>query len=239
MKKIFIVLLAVCLSVSFFALPAFAADSVEIVEENVENGVIDDGGEVIAPPIEESPTDEDFEPSEEDTNEAFYSAWIDKITDSTMWINLSTNVLAALATIIFVMSTLGKIKGGLNDLLHGKVTADQMKLIAKEAFEEAIKELREATERVCKREEELAEAVNILMSALAVFMLNTKINSCAKAEIMNMLNGIHKLGANVAETVQAANAAIEKARESEEKISTPALDAVCEAAEKASVMQLG
>lgn len=239
MKKITLLLTAVMLAFSLFMIPVYAsatdtAAPPEISQDNTE----ENGEAVTLPPESESSTETEKTPSEEEENKAFYSEWIDKITDSTMWINLATNVLSALAIIIAVLSSIGKVKGGLKDLLHGKVTAEQMKKIATEAVADAVKELREATERATAKSEELEKAVNLFLSVTAVFVLNTKINTCAKNEIINMINGLHESGATVAATVEAATAAIEEARAAEDKPVTPALDAVCAAAEK-DIMRLG
>ena len=67
-----------------------------------------------------------------------------------------------------------------------------------------------------------------LQTALSLFIMNSKINQNAKNEIMKYLNGITEFQGNVAEVVEQVQDEIKELDEAEEKVETPALDAIVE-----------
>ena len=218
MKKIFYLVFALALILSIFTVTTFAI-SPETPENLPSDELTGIGG-----------TDDRSDTVNDVQNEKFYSEWIDKITDSTMWINIGATLAGMISVIAFVKSRLDKIRGNIGALLNGQVSKDTIKHLIDEAVSGAIAEYNASYEDMKANLEAQRESERTIISVLAVFITNAKISAHAKAEIMSMLTGAKTTLGSVEETVAAANAAIEEAKAAEEKVDTPALDAVMSAA---------
>lgn len=222
MKKIFKITIFVALICAILCIPAFAtnaentdtpADAPEdtsTVVENTDGSVIEGGDTQTAEEVEK-----------------FYSGWIDKITDATMWANLLTTLIGMLTVIGFVKSKLGSVGNNVGSLLKGQVSKETIKEIIKEQIESAFNLYAEELTRVKSQLAEQTAKEDKLLSMFAIFMANAKINPYAKAEIMGIITGTKDKITTLEETVAAANEAIAAAIAAEEKVDTPSLDAIC------------
>ena len=219
MKKLFFVLCSVSL---IFALCSTFVFATSENTPDVVTGEIDNLTEV-----------GESETADTDTAETFYSGWIDKITDSTLWINIGTVALACIAIIGTVAS---KFKSIL-DLISKKADSNTVINTVKDSVEEIRASFKEELRNI-KEEISVTESnEETLLAILTIFITNAKINANAKAEIMNYITGIKRLEGSVEEIVKKANETIATANEAEEKTPTPALDEL--AAAQHTYMELG
>ena len=221
MKKIFLV---ICLTSLIFALcGTFVFATTENLTEP-ETSEIESDSVVVEQPA-----------NEEESAEAFYSGWIDKITDSTMWVNMGTVAIACLG----IIGTVGSKFKNIADLISKKADANTVIDTVKHSVGDICDSFR--TELTAVKDELSATKENEekLFAILTIFITNAKINSTAKAEIMNYVTGIKKMNGSIEEIVTKANEAIEAAKEAEEKTDTPALDAISTELAAPAYMELG
>ena len=165
--------------------------------------------------------------------EAFYSGWIDKITDSTMWVNVGTVALACLG----IIGTVGSKFKNISDLISKKADANTVIDAVKGSAADICDSLKDELHKIKDELSATKSNEEALLAILTMFITNAKINPNAKAEIMNYITGMKKLEGSISEIVAKANEAIEAANEAEEKTDTPALDAITEG--PGSSMNLG
>lgn len=227
MKKIFTLIMVLTLILAVFTVPALAADeSPEILSTEGEGsaGVELDGEQTENP----------------ESAEKFYSAWLDKLTDSTMWVNLATTLAGLVGVIVFVKSKFDGIRGNLGQVLKGQMSAAEVKTIIKDCVGGAIEAYRvEADAMHAAQMKRAEEERTTIISVLAIFITNAKINAHAKSEIMKLLTSAEGAVGTVEEIVKAATEAIEEATLAEEKVETPALDELAAAPAEDYVVRLG
>lgn len=235
MKKIFLVLITLTLAASL-TVTAFAADTAEntdntsigepITDTDVatdadssekaeilpDTDITEDEGTI--PPLDVENADTE---AENTAPEAFYDGWIDKITDSTMWVNVGTSLLAALGTIAFVISKFG----ALTELLKGKADGTTILGAIKDSAKETNDKFSKNLESLNKKLDSYEDNEKKLWAILTIFMTHAKISSAAKGEIMELLTGIKDMSGSIAEIVEKASCAIEKA-EAETAAAAPA-----------------
>lgn len=236
MKKIFTVLIALILTLTL-GVTALATDTdIESAPEVTESTDISDeiGTEAEISPDTSISADEGAIPlpdsenaeleADSDSPEAFYTEWIDKITDSTMWVNIGTSLLSLLGILAFVKSKFGS----LFELIGGKADGGEVK----SALTSSAKEIKEAFASefasVNKKLDAYEDNEKKLWAILTIFMTHARISSAAKSEIMELLAGIKDMSGSVTEIVEKARRAIEEA-EAEAAVAVPAhpaLDAV-------------
>jgi hypothetical protein len=156
---------------------------------------------------------------------------IDKLTDSTLWINIGTVALACLGIIGTVASKFKVISDLISKKADNNTIVDTLKVSAEDirkAFNDELEKVREEVKKAKEEEDKI-------FTILTLFITNAKINPAAKAEIMNYITGIKSLCGDPEEIVKKANEAIAEAIKAEEKPQTPALDAIV----KESTMELG
>lgn len=245
MKRLLTILaITLCLSCAL-TVPAFAEEDGENISTDitdiVENTENPDSSETQVPPVEdlvEPPT----APEETDTNvpdstqsgatdaddtpenDSTWDAFVDKITNSSLWISIGTYVLSA-----FALYELFKSKfSGLITLVKGKASAgdikDYLHKFGNDIGNNVETVRRQLTEQLAASD----DANKKLMTILSIFMTNVKINDTAKAEILQVLSSVKEYTGTAAEIVETANAAIEAAQKTVETTETPALDAIKE-----------
>lgn len=219
MKKTFFVLTLITL--------IFALCCVSVYATNEDTTEVSNGA------ITEENTDTEASGEQNPGADAFYSGWIDKITDSTLWVNIGAVGVACLGIISTVVSKFKNIASLISNKADSNTVIDTVKTSVNDICDSFKMEIN-------RIERELAASKNNeekLVAMLTIFMTNAKINPNAKAEIMSYLTGIKKLDGNIEEIVAAANANIEASKKAEEKSETPALDLIT--AEAPTFMELG
>lgn len=175
-------------------------------------------------------------PEREDEHaESIYSGWIEKITDSTMWINVGTVAIACLG----IIGTVGSKFKNIADLISKKADANTVIDTVKHSVGDICDSFKTELTSVKDELSVTKENEEKLFAILTIFITNAKINSTAKAEIMNYVTGIKKMNGSIEEIVTKANEAIEAAKEAEEKAETPALDAITAETATPAYMELG
>ncbi len=205
MKKIIFVILSLTLIFSLCCVSAFA------VSENpseVETEQIDHAMPVVGDDEANENTDVDN--------------LIDKLTNSTLWISIGTVAAACLGIIGTVAAKFKNIVALISRKADTKTLMDALKdsnsTISKSFNDE-----------LTKVQNQLAEAKSTedkLYTLLVLFITNVKMNPIAKAEIMKLISGAKNFSDDPDGIIEAVNKAIEEAEEAEEKIETPALDAI-------------
>ena len=222
MKRIFTVIALVVLIFSLCCVSVYATER-DTPSTDTELGEV---AEEIGEPV-------DGEVPAEEEAEAFYSEWIDKITDSTMWINIGSVAVACLGVLGTVLNKFKTITGLISKKADTGTVIDTVKSSVSEICGELNKELDEVKEKLSESQDNEER----LLAILTIFITNAKINANAKAEIMSYLTGTKKMAGSVIEIVERANAAIAEAQAVEERPETPALDAIV--SENDEYMKLG
>lgn len=154
--------------------------------------------------------------------EPAYNGLVDAITSSSLWISIGTYASAAIAVLALVKSKFGHLV----ELVSKKADTDTLKKAVSSSAEEIkdafVARLDEVNAALASETENRKK----MEAVLAIFILNTKLSTSARAEIMELLSGMKEMTGTVQEIVEAAEAAIEKAEAEKEKPSTPALDKI-------------
>lgn len=228
MKKILFTIFTLIIALSFSTVVCFANG-----ENTATEGAEDTGAELSAD-IDETATDT-VDSSE--SAEKFYSAWLDKLTDSTLWVNLGITLSGILGVMVFIRSKFGSLTGlvtTLGGLVKAGATKDELEELVGGAIDGAKEAYKAESEAMKKKFEEQIEVNNKLLSIITIFVTNAKINPHAKTEMLNLLTSVTPVGESVEKTVEAANKAISEAEALEESVPTPALDEITAQAEKSN-----
>ena len=172
--------------------------------------------------------------SEEATDaETVYDGWIEKITNSTLWVNIGTVAVACLG---IIGTVIGKFKN-IAELISKKADANTVVDTVKNSVGDICDTFKLELASVKEELSQTKANEDKLFAILTIFITNAKINPIAKAEIMNYVTGIKKMEGTIEDIVAKANNAIEEAKKAEEKRETPALTSLL--AENTSYMELG
>lgn len=211
MKKLFITLVLVAVVCSLFCLCAYATD----IESET---------------IPETTT----EPSNvEENTQALVDVAIDVITNSTFISTLITVLTGVGGIVIFFIRGFNSIKSVINKKVDVKTlneTANKIVVDMAETFEKTSKDLNKSIEILqgeLATEKENAKQLSVLLST---FILHSKIGTSAKAEMLKYINGLKEYNGTAVEIIEGIEEAIAQAEKEEEKIETPALDRVINAA---------
>lgn len=207
MKKIIFVLLSLSLIFSLCCVSVFA--TAETTPE-AENEQID------------HPTTVTEDAERETDNEIDVDTVIDKLTDSTLWISIGAVAAACLGIIGTVSSKFKNIIA----LIARKADSNTVIDSVKDSVSVMSKAFADELDKVKKQLNEAKETEDKLYTILVLFITNAKINPTAKAEIMKLITGTKNFGENPDSVIESVNKAIEAAVAAEEKIVTPALDAI-------------
>ena len=150
---------------------------------------------------------------------------ISAVTSATFWTALISFLFSIVGLVFFVKNKFSKLFSAIGKLATHEKTSS-----------EGAKNTAEIKETVIDRFEKMAEMISAMdenyktmMTVLTVFVENTKMNGNAKAEILDIITNIKPLTKSVPESISEALAHIKEANLSQEKISTPALDAAISA----------
>lgn len=175
-------------------------------------------------------TTETIEPStpEENASELVEYA-INLATSSAFWTTVGGVLTALAGGVVFIV----KIFNSLKTLIKSK--ADTKTVVSaiqdgnkqlEEKLYETITTLNNNLQNVKAELEIEKENSKQLSVMLTSYILNTKIGTSAKGEIMKMATGLKAYTGTAVEMIEQLNEAIETAKAEEEKIDTPALDEV-------------
>lgn len=239
MKKITVLLTSLALA-ACFSLTTLASEAEEIPYPDNESPA---EGEIEVPEAEDIKPEES-EPvsdaaNESETPEKLYSEWIDRITDSTLWINVGTVALS----VIGIFAMLKKRFGDIVSLIRGKADGETVTGAIKDSVSEIKTAFMSELQRVEYQLSEYEDNEKKMWAIITIFMTHAKISPSVKVEIMNRLTGIKDMSGSIEEIVECAEAAI-AAAESESKAeapATPALDSILKDAvsENSDFMDLG
>lgn len=220
LKMLTVILLAV-IAVSAFSLASFAeGDEVPTdTPENATEGENTPSGDVV----------EDAESTD------WYKSIVNTVTNAQFWVALGTSLVSILAVFGVLSSGITKIKNAFGLMIDGKATPSDVAKVVKENSNTMIEEFNKKFVEYSALIEKQEETEKKLTTVIALLISNSKnISPAAKGELMSLMTGIRDTSGTVSEILASVNESISKANETEEKIPTPALDALKEAQESAS-----
>ena len=218
MKRNFTTFIALALALVLFTVPAFAAETDEIVTDT----------ETV---VEETVTDTPVEPeiSAPSEEENFYDELHSFFTNGANWAKIGGVVVAILAAVAAITAKLGNVTAvlnGISNLVKGKATKEETEKIVGDNLKELKKTYDEQYADLKARYDEQAERNTEMTAVLTVVALHLVKSPYARTEIMGLISGTKKVNGDVKDIVEAVEAEIEKAAAEEEKEPTPALDAI-------------
>lgn len=218
MKRIFTTFIALALALVLFTVPAFAAETDEIVTDT----------ETV---VEETVTDTTVEPeiSAPSEEERFYDELLDYVTNGANWAKIGGVVLAIIAAVAAISSKLGNVTAilnGISNLVKGKATKEETEKIVGDNFKELKRDFDKQYAELLEKYNEQAERNTELTAVITVVALQLVKSPYARTEIMNLLSGTKAINGGVKDIVEVVEEEIEKAAAAEEKEPTPALDAI-------------
>lgn len=205
MKKIIFVILSLTLIFSLCCVSAFAVseNTSEVKTEQIDHAM---------PVVGDDEANENHD----------VDNLIDKLTNSALWISIGTVAAACLSIIGTVAAKFKNIVALISRKADTKTVIDALKdsnsTISKSFNDELTKVQNQLTEAKSTEDK--------LYTLLVLFITNVKMNPIAKAEIMKLISGAKNFSDDPDGIIEAVNKAIEEAEEAEEKIETPALDAI-------------
>lgn len=229
MKRIFYAILVLIFAFTLFALPCYA-------EEDPAIGDADISAE--APEHVEAETDSSAEsentpetPAQlaQDEEKAFLDQLMAIVTNGEIWAKIGASLLAVLALLVTLKSSLGKIGEAiavLKDFIAGKATKEETETAINGAFEEVKNTYDAKLSELSVKNDELTAKYDKQTAILSLLALQLVKSPNARVQIMGLLAEAKNLGGNVAEVVESIEAEIEAADAAEPKPDTPALDAV-------------
>lgn len=147
---------------------------------------------------------------------------INSITNSAFWTVCGGFLLA----LVSALALIKKHFGTLAVLVRSKASAEELENALKTAQSEISDNFKKEYSAITKQLKAEQDNTKKLTIMLSIFMSNAKINSNAKAEIMQIMSGIKDISGNAIEVIEEINKNIEKSNESEEKPKTPLLDEI-------------
>lgn len=154
---------------------------------------------------------------------------INLATSSAFWTTVAGVLSALTGGIVFMVRSFNSVKALVKSKADAKTIKDEIskgigELTAK--YEETVVALNSNIQELKKELEIEKDNSKQLTVMLTSYILNTKIGTSAKGEIMKMASGIKQYTGTAVEMIEKLNNAIETAKKEEEKIDTPALDEV-------------
>ena len=154
---------------------------------------------------------------------------INLATSSAFWTTVAGVLSALTGGIVFMVRSFNSVKTLVKSKADAKTIKDEIskgigELTAK--YEETVVALNSNIQELKKELEVEKDNSKQLTVMLTSYILNTKIGTSAKGEIMKMASGIKQYTGTAIEMIEKLNNAIETAKKEEEKIDTPALDEV-------------
>ena len=272
MKKRIVYLLMATLLAFSLTMPCYADDATtpeEVVTEDVVTTIEEtpvetptepaegtgDIGDVIAPPTEETPTEEANVADElaqiKDMVEKLTAAEDmsevkELIASSSTWVVIGAGVLIILSVVgvvnnkfcgIFniikpVIGFFGNLKNDNGEpvTLIGELKGVKEQVVneVKEAMHAEYGELTKIMQLYQEELKNREENEHTIYAMLTLFMTHCKLPDTAKEEILNFANGVKKYSGNVSEIVEKVEAVIQKDLEQMEIPETPVLDEILE-----------
>jgi hypothetical protein len=191
-------------------------------ETTVDNTTVETSVEETT--VEETTTETAIDNPDKIEDEATVDNFIDKISTSTLWINVVAIAGSALAVIGMVSKKFGTIIALVKSKADASTIKKELDTSLKETFEKFYKEFVSIKDRL----EQSESNEKVLTTALSIFMVNAKISNSAKSEILKYMHGIKTVSGTVSEEIENAIKIIEKAEAEEEKPDTTTLDKLTE-----------
>lgn len=241
MRKLFYILTVAALLIALFAAPCYAeegisvpssssapSDPVDISAAEAENAEIPegetDGGAESAPNTAVTP--EDFVQSEKD---AFLDQLIGIVTNGEIWAKIGVSLVAVLALIVALRSTLGNITSAIEavkSFVAGKATKEETEAVIKSATSDLKDAYNSEFSKMSDKYASLEAKYDRQTAVLSLLSLQLVKSPNARVQIMDLISKAEDIGGNAAEVVAAIEAEIEAADAAEVKPDTPALDAI-------------
>jgi hypothetical protein len=228
MKRLFMALIALMLTISMFGFSAFAADETPTVTEGNTTETIEN-------------TPETSENSSQASNSDIVGEVMAIVTDGEMWAKLGITVGGIIAFILAISSKFNEIVsafGVVNKHLEGKATREEAEAAVKSAVEGVKARFDENASEMNAKYAALEEKYNKQTAVLTLLALQLVKSPNARVQIMELIQSGKQVSEDVSEVVEAIEAEIEAADAAEPKPDTPALDAVTELVSQ-DVMRLG
>lgn len=154
---------------------------------------------------------------------------INLATSSAFWTTVAGVLSALTGGIVFMVRSFNSVKTLVKSKADAKTIKEEInkgigELTSK--YEETVVALNSNIQELKKELEVEKDNSKQLTVMLTSYILNTKIGTSAKGEIMKMASGIKQYTGTAVEMIEKLNNAIETAKKEEEKIDTPALDEV-------------
>lgn len=163
------------------------------------------------------------EATETETTETHEST-IKTILNTINWASIIAFATSAGAVIVVVVKKFGSMAILIKSKADQKTILTNIKDVVLDSTKEMCETVKELKTELHNTQNQNAK----LQTALSLFIMNSKINPNAKNEIMKYLNGISEFQGNVAEVVEQVQDEIKELDAVEEKVETPALDAIVE-----------
>lgn len=154
---------------------------------------------------------------------------INLATSSAFWTTVAGVLTALTGGVVAIVKLFTSLKNLIKSKADAKTVVDAIQNGIKEIsnkYEENVTTLNANLQEVKNElaiEKENSKQLSVMLTS---YMLNTKIGTSAKGEIMKMASGIKQYTGSAVEMIEQLNEAIEVAKAEEEKIDTPALDEV-------------
>lgn len=218
MKRIFTLILALILCASLLVVPAFAEEPTDEAPDGATDTTVD------APDTPDTP-----KITPEGEAEAFTDQLVAFLTDGATWAKFGgivAAILAVLGVLYKYTSGIKSVIGGVKSLVEGKATKAETEKLIKDEGDKILSGVLECIEDTKKKQDELTEKYNEQTAILTLITLQLVKSPHARTEIMKIISTAKTHGKDAAELVEVIEAEIKAAEEAEEKIPTPALDAI-------------
>lgn len=228
MKRLFMALIALMLTISMFGFSAFAEDEMPAVVDGETTETTEN-------------TPESLENSSQASNSDIVGEVMAIVTDGEIWAKLGITVGGIIAFILAISSKFNEIVsafGVVNKHLEGKATREEAEAAVKSAVEGVKTKFDENAAEMNAKYAALEEKYNKQTAVLTLLALQLVKSPNARVQIMELIQSGKQVSEDVSEVVEAIEAEIEAADAAEPKPDTPALDAVTELVSQ-DVMRLG
>lgn len=194
--------------------------------------------EELDPTVENAP--ETQIQAQEDDEKNFADEIIAAVTNAENWGKLGVYFLGIIALIAAIYKKISPLLPFLAHIKDEGATKEDIEKKLNSAKDDILAEVRKYMDDVSGQIRDVKGEEDTTLTIITILANALKINPTAKTEIANYLTGINKPDGTIQEVVAAVGEKIQKALDAEEKIDTPALDAIAaETEEKEAHITLG
>lgn len=164
--------------------------------------------------------------AQEDDEKKFADEIIAAVTNVENWGKLGVYFLGIIALIAAIYKKISPLFPFLAHMKDEGATKEDVEQRLNAVKDDIITEVKKYLDDVSGQIRDVKGEEDTTLTILTILANALKINPTAKTEIANYLTGINKPDGTIQEVVAAVGEKIQKALEAEEKIDTPALDAI-------------